>query len=199
MFFHFLMALYFDSQSDYLWIIFGGIGFTFLYNYYASLLRAVGNSVLPLVFLAVAVVLNIVLDLVFILYFGWGVRGAALATVIASAAIFLLFQNIRIRSDYWRRWVFRLAPLSFGVYLLHDSDFTRALLWRLVDLPRFGGALLPSLAYLTGAVLLVAAAGYAVDAVYQWLYRLLHLPALETKLDALTARILQNIVGSKEV
>ena len=122
----------------------------------------------------------------------------ALATVIASAAMFLLFQNIRIRSDYWRRWVFRLAPLSFGVYLLHDSDFTRALLWQLVDLPRFGGALLPSLAYLTGAVLLVAAAGYAVDAVYQRLYRLLHLPALETKLDALTARILQNIVGSKE-
>ena len=115
----------------------------------------------------------------------------ALATVIASAAMFLLFQNIRIRSDYWRRWVFRLAPLSFGVYL-------RALLWQLVDLPRFGGALLPSLAYLTGAVLLVAAAGYAVDAVYQRLYRLLHLPALETKLDALTARILQNIVGSKE-
>ena len=68
-------------MRDYLWIIFGGIGFTFLYNYYASLLRAVGNSVLPLVFLAVAVVLNIVLDLVFILYFGWGVRGAALATV----------------------------------------------------------------------------------------------------------------------
>ena len=108
----------------------------------------------------------------------------ALATVIASAAMFLLFQNIHIRSDYWRRWVFRLAPLSFGVYLLHDSDFTRALL--------------PSLAYLTGAVLLIAAAGYAVDAVYQRLYRLLHLPALETKLDALTARILQNIVGSKE-
>ena len=185
-------------MRDYLWIIFGGIGFTFLYNYYASLLRAVGNSVLPLVFLAVAVVLNIVLDLVFILSFGWGVRGAALATVIASAALFLLFQNIRIRSDYWRRWVFRLAPLSFGVYLLHDSDFTRALLWQWVDLPRFGGALLPSLAYLTGAVLLVAVAGYAVDAVYQRLYRLLHLPALETKLDALTARILQNIVGSEE-
>ena len=47
--------------------------------------RQVGNSVLPLVFLAVAVVLNIVLDLVFILSFGWGVRGAALATVIAQA------------------------------------------------------------------------------------------------------------------
>ena len=48
-------------------------------------------------------------------------------------------------------------------------------------------------------VLLIAAAGYAVDAVYQRLYRLLRLPALETKLDALTARILQSVVGSKEV
>ena len=108
----------------------------------------------------------------------------ALATVIASAAMFLLFQNIHIRSDYWRRWVFRLAPLSFGVYLLHDSDFTRALL--------------PSLACLTGAVLLIAVAGYAVDAVYQRFYRLLRLPALETKLDALTACILQRIVGGEK-
>ena len=122
----------------------------------------------------------------------------ALATVIASAAIFLLFQNIRIRSDYWRRWVFRLAPLSFGVYLLHDSDFTRALLWQLVDLPRFGGALLPSLAYLTGAVLLIAVAGYAVDAVYQRLYRLLRLSALEEKVDVFATRILQSVVGDKK-
>ena len=122
----------------------------------------------------------------------------ALATVIASAAIFLLFQNSRIRSDYWRRWVFRLAPLSFGVYLLHDSDFTRALLWQLVDLPRFGGALLPSLAYLTGAVLLIAVAGYAVDAVYQRLYRLLRLSALEEKVDVFATRILQSVVGDKK-
>lgn len=70
---------------DYLWVIFWGIGFTFIYNYYASLLRAIGNSVVPLWFLAVAVVLNIVLDLVFILWCGWGVRGAAWATVIAQA------------------------------------------------------------------------------------------------------------------
>ena len=122
----------------------------------------------------------------------------ALATVIASAALFLLFQNIHIRSHYWRRWVFRLAPMSFGVYLLHDSGFTRALLWQLVDLPRFGGALLPSLAYLTGVVLLITVAGYAVAAVYQRLYRLLRLPALEEKVDTLTTHILQSVVGNKE-
>ncbi|WP_099291842.1 MATE family efflux transporter [Butyricimonas sp. Marseille-P3923] len=72
-------------MREYLWIIFWGIGFTFIYNYYACLLRAIGNSVVPLWFLAVAVVLNIVLDLLFILLFGWGVRGAAWATVIAQA------------------------------------------------------------------------------------------------------------------
>ena len=50
--------------------------------------------------------------------------------------------------------------------------------------PRFRRGTAASLAYLTGAVLLIAVAGYAVDAVYQRLYRLLRLPALETKLDA---------------
>ena len=84
------------------------------------------------------------------------------------------------------------------MYLLHDSDFTRALLWQLVDLPRFGGALLPSLAYLTGAVLLIAVAGYAVDAVYQRLYRLLRLSALEEKVDVFATRILQSVVGDKK-
>ena len=68
-------------MRDYLWVL----GFTFIYNYYASLLRAIGNSVVPLWFLGVAVVLNIALDLIFILWCDWGVKGAAWATVIAQA------------------------------------------------------------------------------------------------------------------
>ena len=68
----------------YLLIIFGGIPLTFLYNFYAALLRAVGDSVTPLWFLGISVVLNIVLDLLFILVFDMGVGGAALATVIAQ-------------------------------------------------------------------------------------------------------------------
>ena len=68
----------------YLLIIFGGIPFTFLYNFYAALLRAVGDSVTPLWFLGVSVVLNIALDLLFILGFDMGVGGAALATVAAQ-------------------------------------------------------------------------------------------------------------------
>ena len=105
----------------------------------------------------------------------------------------------RIGAQVWFYSVLTFCvAVRAGAVPLSAVKLLRALLWRLVDLPRFGGVLLPSLAYLTGAVLLVAVAGYAVDAVYQRLYRLLHLPALETKLDALTARILQNIVGSKE-
>ena len=63
-------------MREYLWIVFMGILATFLYNFYASLLRAVGNSVTPLVFLGICAVLNIVLDLIFVIRFHWGVAGA---------------------------------------------------------------------------------------------------------------------------
>ena len=71
-------------MRDYLKVIFCGIAATFLYNYFASFLRAVGNSVVPLIFLAVSSVLNIVLDLWFVLGLKRGVAGAAEATVIAQ-------------------------------------------------------------------------------------------------------------------
>ena len=69
---------------DYLRVVLFGICFTFLYNYFACLLRSVGNSAAPLVFLAVSTVLNIALDLWFVLGLGWGVAGAAGATVLAQ-------------------------------------------------------------------------------------------------------------------
>ncbi len=71
-------------MREYLVIIFCGIAATFLYNYFASFLRAVGNSVVPLIFLAVSAVLNILLDLWFVLGLERGVAGAAEATVIAQ-------------------------------------------------------------------------------------------------------------------
>lgn len=74
----------YSMMREYLWIIFWGIIAVFLYNFYASLLRAVGNSLVPLIFLGVAAVLNVILDLVFVLVFHWGVAGAAGATVIAQ-------------------------------------------------------------------------------------------------------------------
>ena len=71
-------------MRDYLWIIFMGMVAAFLYNYFANLLRAVGNSVVPLIFLAFSAVLNILLDLLFVLVFHWGVKGAAGATVFSQ-------------------------------------------------------------------------------------------------------------------
>lgn len=83
---HFLQipdALY-ASMRIYLLIIFLGLPTTFLYNFFASLLRSVGNSVTPLWFLGVSALLNVGLDLYFVLVLHWGVAGAAAATVIAQ-------------------------------------------------------------------------------------------------------------------
>ena len=71
-------------MKRYLVMIFGGIFATFLYNYFANLLRAIGNSMVPLVFLAVSSILNVVLDLVCVLVLHWGVQGAAIATVFSQ-------------------------------------------------------------------------------------------------------------------
>lgn len=71
-------------MKQYLVMIFGGIFATFLYNYFANLLRAIGNSMVPLVFLAVSSILNVVLDLVCVLVLHWGVQGAAIATVFSQ-------------------------------------------------------------------------------------------------------------------
>ena len=71
-------------MRDYLMVIFSGITAVFLYNYFSCLLRAVGNSVIPLVFLAVSAVMNIGLDLWFVLGLKRGVAGAAEATVISQ-------------------------------------------------------------------------------------------------------------------
>ena len=76
----------YQLMRDYVQVIFFGIGFVFLYNFFAALLRAVGNSVVPLIFLAVCAVLNVILDLYFVLGLGLGVKGAAAATVISQAA-----------------------------------------------------------------------------------------------------------------
>ncbi|MDC7239615.1 MAG: MATE family efflux transporter [Spirochaetales bacterium] len=75
-----------DRAVQYILIIFWGIPFIFLFNMVASILRAVGDSRTPLFFLVVSSILNIALDLVFILVFHWDVAGAALATVVSQGA-----------------------------------------------------------------------------------------------------------------
>ena len=72
------------DMRTYLLIIFAGLLATSVYNFFACLLRAVGNSVAPLWFLGISTLLNIGLDLLFVLVFHWGIAGAAAATVFSQ-------------------------------------------------------------------------------------------------------------------
>lgn len=74
----------YEPMYHYLWIVCSGFMFVFLYNFLAALLRAIGDSVTPLRFLALSVVLNILLDLFCIVVLDWGLAGAAWATVAAQ-------------------------------------------------------------------------------------------------------------------
>ena len=98
-------------MREYLIFVFIGIPATFLYNYFANLLRAVGDSMTPLLFLAASAILNIVLDLFFVLVTHWGVAGAAIATAISqyvSGVGLALFTVLRFRElipgQRHRRW-----------------------------------------------------------------------------------------------
>lgn len=86
----------FDLMADYVWVIFFGIFFVFLYNYFAYLLRAVGNSLIPLVFLGISTILNIVMDVWFVVFLQLGVKGAAFATVLSQ-----IFSGIGIGIYTW--------------------------------------------------------------------------------------------------
>lgn len=74
-----------DGAYKYIWIIFLGIPMTYLYNMVSAIIRALGDSKSPVIFLVMSSVINIVLDLLFIIEFNMGVTGAAWATVIAQA------------------------------------------------------------------------------------------------------------------
>lgn len=75
---------------NYLRIIFAGLIFTFMYNCFASTLRALGDSQSPLYFLITSAVINIIGDLFFVLFLDWGSEGCAIATVLSEALSYLL-------------------------------------------------------------------------------------------------------------
>lgn len=100
----------FDGAYAYIMIICGGIFAQVLYNLLASILRALGNSKTPLYFLILSALLNIVLDLVFIIVFHMGVSGAACATVISqgiSGVLCLVYiikavPELHLKRDDWK-------------------------------------------------------------------------------------------------
>lgn len=119
------------TMSEYLKWIFIGIFATFLYNYFSNLLRGIGNSVIPLVFLCVSVILNIGLDLYFVLILKQGIRGAAIATVISQyisgiglmVYVYIRYPELRVKREDMKfegRTAYDIAMLS-GMTCLQQS------------------------------------------------------------------------------
>ena len=114
------------SQAvTYLLVMFSGIIVVAFYNLSAAILRAFGDSKTPLIAMVTAAVLNIVLDLLFVLAFEWGVFGAALASVLSQCVAFLFcmvkilkIEYVRLNRSAWT-WDCRMAKemAAFGIPL----------------------------------------------------------------------------------
>jgi len=98
-----------DEAISYLSIIFGGLTATIFYNVLSGVMRALGDSKTPLIFLIISSILNVVLDILFVRTFELGIEGAALATIISQIiSVMLCFLDIK---------------LKFGILKVSKSDF----------------------------------------------------------------------------
>ena len=93
------------DAADYLLVVLAGTGATVLYNLASNILRALGDSRLPLIFLVFSSILNIFLDILFIVPFRMGVGGAALATVLSQ----LIAGILSLIAGIWRYDLLRLC------------------------------------------------------------------------------------------
>lgn len=120
-----------DSSYDYIFIIFLGIPITYLYNMTAAILRSLGDSKTPVIFLVMAAVLNIFLDLLCIIVLHMGVAGAAVATVVSQAVagicclIFMYkkFSILHLAKDEWkwnRQFVGKLCGMGIPMGLQYS-------------------------------------------------------------------------------
>ena len=114
-----------DLTMLYLRLIFAGIPIIAAYNIFAAILRALGNSRSPLIAMTIAALINVGLDLLFVAVFGWGVAGAAVATVIAQgfSALYCLMvlrkiPDIRLeKQDFYRQPAMSLRLLKVATPL----------------------------------------------------------------------------------
>ena len=103
------------EATTYLTIIFGGVVGMMIYNIGSGILRAVGDSQRPFYFLVICAVLNTLLDLLFVLGFGMGVEGVALATVLSQCVSALLVMIVLIRSDNCIKFSFRKLRIHWDM------------------------------------------------------------------------------------
>lgn len=128
-------AAIFDEARVYLMIVAAGLVVTLFYNLEAGILRAVGDSVVPLVILIISAILNIILDLLFVCVFEMGVAGAALATVLAqliSAVVCLVYLIKRRPFLVVKREDFVFTKDSTAELL--SAGFGMALMYSIVDI-----------------------------------------------------------------
>lgn len=104
--------------KQYLTIYFSGVIGLMLYNMGSGILRAVGDSQRPLIFLIVSAVTNIVLDLVFVMGFDWGAAGVAWATIIAQWLSAILTMAVLIKNDSWVK--FSVKDMRFDPEMLRN-------------------------------------------------------------------------------
>ena len=152
----------YNGIKNYITIIFYGIFFIFLYNFFAFLLRSKGNSVVPLIFLAIAALINVVLDIYFVVFVKMGVEGAAFATIIAQlvAGVGLLIYTY-IKEKEFRislKYKFDARSAKHVIY----SSFAASIQQSIMN---FGILLVQGLVNSFGANVMAAfAAGVKIDA-----------------------------------
>ena len=125
----------FAQARDYLFVVALGLVVTLLYNFEAAILRAVGDSVIPLIILIISTALNIVLDLLFVCVFETGVMGAAVATVAAQliSAIVCLIYLVKKRPFLLiKKSDFRFTKETTAELL--SAGFGMALMYSIVDI-----------------------------------------------------------------
>lgn len=105
----------FEAAKTYLIIYFAGVAGLMLYNMGSGILRAVGDSSRPFLFLVVSAVTNTVLDLVFVFLFDMGVAGVAWATIIAQAISAVLTMTVLCREKSWVRLELRRLKIDRAI------------------------------------------------------------------------------------
>lgn len=110
--------------SNYLHLLYMGIPLTFIYNFLAAIFRSIGNSKIPLQAIAISSVENIVLDILFVYKFGWGIEGAAIGTILAmlTSAIYCfiklrIFEILNIRKNKKIEYSIMAEQLKLGLLM----------------------------------------------------------------------------------
>ncbi|WP_291648567.1 MATE family efflux transporter [Clostridium sp.] len=124
-----------DESLAYIIVIYAGNIAIIFYNMFASILRALGDSKTPLYFLIIASILNIILDIVFIVNFSMGVTGAAYATIISQSISAILcvmyiikrFPILRLKKSHWKiSKNFVKSQLRIGIPMALQFSITAA-------------------------------------------------------------------------